>query len=505
MNDRPSVVWFRQDLRITDNPALRRAASSGRLLICVYIHEDDDPAVEGMPSPRKPGAAARWWLHHALAALDRDLRAIGGHLLRLKGPAALELDRLIDRTGADRVLVNRVYDPEGATRDRMLTERLAARGVRLLSHNALLLHEPWTVRTRTGGPYQVFTPFWRAARALGEVPAPLPAPAQIDMADTAPAGLPLAAFGLTPAIDWAGGIARDWTPGSADARRRLGDFLDLHLPDYKSDRGRPDRDHPGADITSRLSPHLRFGEIGPRTIWHAVHHRIEARGLSGPARASAQGFLTELGWREFSYHLLHHFPHLPTRNLKHQFDAFPWRDDPAGLAAWQRGLTGYPIVDAGMRQLWQTGWMHNRVRLVTASFLVKHLMIYWGAGEAWFWDTLVDADPASNTASWQWVTGTGADAAPYFRIFNPVLQGERFDADGRYVRRFVPELARLPDRFLHKPWAAPASVLTAAGVTLGTTYPHPIVDHAHARDRALAAFAGLRATTGPADTPAAAL
>ncbi|WP_372024520.1 deoxyribodipyrimidine photo-lyase [Tistrella mobilis] len=487
MTDRPLIVWFRQDLRIADNPALHRASRNGSRLVCVYVHEDDDPAHDDVPAPRPLGGAARWWLHRSLLALDGDLRAIGGRLLLLKGPAAREIPALARRIGAGAVLINRVYDPEGAARDRAIGERLKADGIHMAGHNALLLHEPWTIETKTGGPYQVFTPFWRAARDKGEIPPPLAAPDRLDLVEDAPEGVPLAALDLLPRIDWAGGIAASWTPGSAGARDRLAGFLNRALTGYK-----PDRDRPAGETTSRLSPHLRFGEIGPRTVWHAVHHAIEAQGLEGPARASADTFLTELGWREFSYHLLHHFPHLPARDLKETLTGFPWREDAAALDAWQRGRTGYPIVDAGMRQLWHTGWMHNRVRMVVASFLVKHLMIWWKPGEAWFWDTLVDADPASNTASWQWSAGTGADAAPYFRIFNPVLQGERFDGDGAYVRRWVPELAKLPDRYLHKPWTAPASVLATAGIRPGQTYPAPIVDHDQARERALAGYARTR-------------
>jgi deoxyribodipyrimidine photo-lyase len=329
-----------------------------------------------------------------------------------------------------------------------------------------------------------------AARERGEPPPPLPAPAAL-AASTLPAGAALTPVSvddlrLRPTKpDWAKEMATLWTPGEAGARMQLGRFLEGAVKGYGDNRNRPDR-----ISTSRLSPHLRFGEIGPRQIWHATRAAFE----SGHASAKAydvEKFLTEIGWREFSYHLLHQFPELANSNFQPKFDAFPWLDDAKALNAWQRGLTGYPIVDAGMRELWRTGWMHNRVRMIVGSFLVKHLLIDWRRGEDWFWDTLVDADPASNAASWQWVAGSGADAAPYFRIFAPVLQGEKFDPNGDYVRKYVPELAKLPKQHIHKPWAAPHPVLASAGITLGRDYPHPIVNHEDARKRALAAFKSI--------------
>jgi deoxyribodipyrimidine photo-lyase len=349
------------------------------------------------------------------------------------------------------------------------------------SFNGSLLFEPWAIKTNGGGPFQVFTPFWRACLAAEPPAPPLAAAKRIVAPEGAVVSDTLGSWRLLPvAPDWAGGLRETWTAGEAAARRRLADFLDEKLAAYREERDRPD-----LESTSRLSPYLAWGEISPRQIWHAARHADAGGRETGK-------FLSELGWREFSWHLLYHHGSLPEENFRPAFDRFPWAGDEDSLAAWQAGRTGYPIVDAGMRQLWRTGWMHNRVRMVAASFLVKHLLVHWRAGEEWFWDTLVDADLANNAASWQWVAGSGADAAPYFRIFNPVLQGERFDPAGDYVRRFVPELARLPDAWIHKPWLAPASVLGAADVNLGTTYPRPLVEHDGARRRALAAFQAMR-------------
>ncbi|OYW61641.1 MAG: hypothetical protein B7Z40_18170 [Bosea sp. 12-68-7] len=368
---------------------------------------------------------------------------------------------------------------------------LTAAGHRVATFNAALLNEPWQVATKTGDPVKVFSPYWRAARALREPPAPGPAPARI-VPLPLPAGLAAMAasredLALEPTRpDWAGGLREAWTPGEAGAAAALTDFLCGPLDGYGEGRNRPDY-----VSTSRLSPHLRFGEIGPRQIWHATRSAVES-GETAASASDAEKFLSEIGWREFSYHLLFYNPELATRNFNARFDAFPWRRDAAALKAWQRGATGYPIIDAGLRELWTTGWMHNRVRMIVASFLIKHLLIDWREGEAWFWDTLVDADPANNAASWQWVAGSGADAAPYFRIFNPVTQGLKFDPDGLYVRRWVPEIAALPDALIHEPWKADAGSLRRAGIGLGESYPRPIVDLDAGRERALAALAATR-------------
>ena len=471
----PIIVWLRQDLRLADNPALREAVATGAPVVVAHVLDD-----EGAGAWRR-GGASRWWLHHSLAALERDLHARGGRMVLRRGRADAQIDALVAETGAVGVYWNRCYEPAIRARDEAIKAGLEARGIQARSFNASLLFEPWTVATQGGQPFKVYTPFAKACRAAPEPPAPLPAPASIPAPARLPAGLALDALDLLPRKpDWAGGLRATWQPGEAGAQARLARFLDAAIEGYKQDRNRPDM-----EATSRLSAHLHFGEISPRQLWHAARTR---------PGGGAEHFVSELLWREFAYHLLFHFPDLPERNWRPAFDAFPWADDAAGLEAWQRGRTGFPIVDAGMRELWQTGWMHNRVRMIVGSFLVKDLMLPWQRGEAWFWDTLVDADLANNAASWQWVAGCGADAAPYFRVFNPMLQGEKFDPAGDYVRRFVPELARMPAQFIHRPWEADAATLRAAGVDLGRSYPRPIVDHGQARDRALAAFASLKQT-----------
>ncbi|BAS01010.1 deoxyribodipyrimidine photolyase [Blastochloris viridis] len=468
-------MWFRTDLRLADNPALAVAAE--RPLVALYVLDD------GANGARPLGGAARWWLARSLRALAAALAAQGVPLILRRGAAAEAVPAVLRETGAGLL----AFNPGETPIDRAAEGAVTAAVAKSLPHVAVshgvrrsaLIHDPASV----GG--RVFTPFWKHIRAAFVPPPPLPAPDRLAGAAAVRSDA-LNDWELEPtAPDWAGGLDESWAPGEAGAAKRLADFLDGGLTGYATLRDRPDLDH-----VSRLSPHLRFGEITPAQLWHA------ARAAMASGRATSldvEKFLTELGWREFSYNLLNQRPLLAEANIQPRFDAFPWRQDEASLAAWQRGLTGYPIVDAGMRQLWQTGWMHNRVRMVVASFLVKHLLQDWRAGEAWFWDTLVDADPASNPASWQWVAGCGADAAPYFRIFNPVLQGEKFDPHGDYVRRWVPELTDLPNAVLHRPWTAPPGVLSAAGVTLGESYPAPLVDHAHARARALAAFQTIKA------------
>lgn len=482
----PVLLWFRQDLRLADNPALAAALARGGAVLPVYVLDD---AGEGAWAA---GGASRWWLHQSLLALDADLRKRGSRLILAKGDSAAELERLRRISGATAVYWNRRYEPAARRRDAALKAELVAAGVEARSFNASLLFEPHTIKNKQGGPFQVFTPYWRHCLALpmqepaGEAPAKLPAPASW------PATLEVAELELLPRIPWDAGFSVRWTPGEAGARERLRSFLAAGRVHAYDER----RNLPAVEGTSGLSPHLHFGEIGPRQIAAAVRDLGREAGLE-PASNGARVYLSEVGWREFAYHLLYHFEHTPERPLRSDYERFPWADDPGGakLRAWQRGRTGYPIVDAGMRELWTTGWMHNRVRMVVASFLVKHLRLPWQAGAAWFWDTLVDADLAANTLGWQWSAGCGADAAPYFRIFAPVTQGEKFDADGQYVRRWVPELARLTDKYLHSPWSAPEAVLARAGVRLGDTYPRPVVDHATARAEALAAFRTLRGQT----------
>ncbi|NHN87779.1 cryptochrome/photolyase family protein [Acetobacter conturbans] len=471
----PALIWFREDFRLADNAALSAAAQDGLPLLCVFVL--DEAAL--------PGAAARWWLNGALRSLDASLREHGGCLHILRGGARELIPALARANGACTVHWNRRYDRTGREIDTDVKATLKASGIPAHSFGGALLYEPWTVRTRTNTPFQVFTPFWKAARQLGEPRPPLPVPAKLTFSrlpeafqssELSPQQCDL----LPVSPDWASGLRDTWQPGEAPAQQALTTFVSDLLPDYASHR-----DHPAVPATSRLSPYLRFGHVTPGQLWHAIAQ------ADAPA-VDKDKFFAELGWREFAWSILFERPDVATRNLRPEFDALPWRTDPASLKAWGMGRTGYPLVDAGMRELWHTGWMHNRVRMVVASFLVKHLLIDWREGERWFTDTLVDHDPASNPMNWQWNAGTGVDAAPFFRIMNPILQSEKFDADGDYIRHWVPELARVPAAMIHAPWAADQQVLAACGVTLGRDYPHPVVDHRIARERALAAWKELR-------------
>lgn len=475
-----TLVWFRQDLRWEDQPALHAAARRGHPVIPVFIWAPEEAGAW------PPGGASRWWLHQSLLALDVGLRRLGSRLILRRGPSLTTLQELARNTGADAVYWNRRYEPAIVARDRLLKETLDAQGVEAQSWSASLLFEPWVIHNRSGGPFQVFTPFWKHCLRQSEPPPPLPAPATLPAPEKWPASLPLAALELEPKVDWAAGLRAAWQPGPAGAVRQCERFLETAYARYAEGRNLPAQ--PG---TSRLSPHLHFGEISPRQIWHRLRRWAETRHPPSTDWLSSP-FVTELGWREFAYHLLWHFPHTPEEPLRPAFKAFPWRHNAAEACwAWQTGRTGYPMVDAGMRELWATGWMHNRVRMIAGSFLVKDLLVDWRRGAAWFWDTLVDADLASNTLGWQWIAGCGADAAPFFRIFNPVTQGEKFDPQGEYIRRWVPELAALPAVWIHRPWEAPADVLARAGVVLDRTYPRPMVNHAIAREVALEAFARL--------------
>ena len=476
MLDFPVILWFRQDLRLQDNPAYHAALESGSPILPVFILDDDNAGLW------KRGAASRWWLYHSLSSLNKSLN---GTLAIFRGDATKIIPELVEAACAHAVFWNRCYEPWRIARDSKIKTALEQSSIAVKSSNASLLYEPWTVSKDDGTPYKVFTPFFRkGCLGRGEPPVPLGLPHHVPtFFPRLKQSLHIDDLDLLPSIKWDKGFHDIWTPGEHGARERLGQFLDHGLKGYKEGRNHPDREN-----VSRLSPHLHFGEISPRTAWHAVRHAMEA---DPTIETDGDCFLSELGWREFSYSLLYTHPDLPTQPLQHKFAGFPWDKNDKALRAWQMGKTGYPIVDAGMRQLWQTGWMHNRVRMIVASFLIKDLMLPWTAGEEWFWDTLVDADLANNAASWQWVAGCGADAAPYFRIFNPVTQGTKFDPDGNYIRAFVPELAALPAKYIHEPWTAPANVLKQAGVEMGKTYPMPIVDHKAARDHALAVFKGL--------------
>lgn len=474
----PTLVWFRLDLRLTDNPALHEASLRGRSVIPVFIWSPEDER------PWTPGGASQWWLHQSLTSLARSLEECGSSLILRRGPALATLRNLIRETGASAVFWNRRYEPAMIARDKCIKEVLREDGVQAESFNGSLLHEPWTISNKSSRPFQVFTPFWKTCLERNAPDVPLPAPRKVQAPKQWPHSDRLEQWQLQPTIPWDVGMRSHWQPGEGGADRKWQLFLANTQSNYSEDRNRPDRAG-----TSGLSPHLHFGEISPRQIWQGLRQRAEAQGHVTWAKDQ---FVTELGWREFAYHLLFHFPSTPEEPLRPEWKDFPTLQDGAALQHWCRGQTGYPIVDAGMRELWTTGWMHNRVRMISASFVVKDLFLPWQEGARWFWDTLVDADLAANTLGWQWTAGCGADAAPYFRIFNPVSQGQKFDPDGVYVRKWVPELSRLPTEHLHSPWEALAGELRRCGVELGRNYPLPIVDHAEARNRALAAYSGLR-------------
>ena len=476
-----ALVWFRDDLRLADNPALAAAAATGLPVLCLYVESHT----------RARGGAQGWWLSRSLKALSAALSRLGGRLDVCAGDPETIIPALAVAGGARLVTWNRRYGEEERELDARIKAALIGAGIEALSHNSHLLNEPWEVKSAQGGPLRVFSPYWRAAQQLPPTEEPTPPPARLRAAawppTAAPAPISIDGLKLEPSSpDWAARMRAEWTPGEEGAQARLDAFLDGGLAGYGENRNRPD-----LAATSMLSPHLRFGEISVRQIWHAAP-LAQLSGRSAASPEDVRKLHSELGWREFSYHLLFHNPRLAWENHNRRFDAFPFIEDAAALRAWRRGRTGYPMVDAGMRQLWSIGWMHNRVRMIAASFLVKHCLIDWRRGEEWFWDTLVDADPANNAASWQWVAGCGADAAPYFRIFNPFLQGEKFDPRGDYVRRWCPELSRLPDSLIHRPWEATPVELARAGVRLGVDYPRPIIAHKEARVRALAALAAMK-------------
>jgi deoxyribodipyrimidine photo-lyase len=476
MKESPVIVWFRQDLRLNDNDAFLAAVETGEPIIPCYIWA---PEEEG---DWAPGAASRVWLRHSLAALRESLEKRGLKLIVRRGPTEVSLRQLIQRSGAGRMFWNRRFEPEVALRDARIEKDLRRDDIEARSWNASLLVEPESLLNLSGKPYQVFTPFWKACLKRGfEQPKPKRLPAgRLSAPEKWPASLELDELELLPRRDWHKGLAAYWTGGEEEARRVVKRFVVNKAAAYANERNTP-----SIAGTSSLSPHLHFGEIGPREVY--------SRLMSADSNSiGSKVFLSEIGWREFAHYLLFHFPETVHRPLKPDFERFPWEPNDEALRRWQKGETGYPIVDAGMRQLWQTGWMHNRVRMIVASFLVKHLLQPWQRGAEWFWDTLVDADLASNTMGWQWTAGCGADAAPFFRVFNPIAQGEKFDPDGAYVKKWLPELNGLPDQFVHQPWVAPADALEQAGVKIGSTYPAPIVDHKTARARALMAYERMK-------------
>lgn len=476
MSKKIAIHWFRQDLRLEDNPSLVEAASKGQLLP-IYILDDKNA------QEHKMGAASRLWLHHSLSKLNEQLE---GKLQLFEGDAFSIIKALVESLPLAQLSWNRCYEPWRIDRDTKIKSFLEKQGIAVKSHKASLLWEPWQVLKNDQSPYQVFTPFYKRACLFEElIPPALKKPPNFNFAKVKASGAlkSVEALKLLPTLAWGKKLISHWQVGEEAAKKALKTFLNKGVEKYKEGRDFP---QPFEELcyVSRLSPHLHFGEIAPQRVWHEAKKGKEGVGLSC--------FLSELGWREFSYYLLYHFPHIPKENLNKKFDAFDWGKNKKRLECWQQGMTGYPIVDAGMRELWQTGYIHNRVRMIVGSFLVKNLLIDWREGERWFWDCLVDADLASNSASWQWVAGCGADAAPYFRIFNPVTQGEKFDTEGQYTRHYVPELKNLPNKYLFCPWQAPEEVLRAAGIELGKDYPLPIVDLAASRQAALDAYQRIR-------------
>ncbi|NBB79265.1 MAG: deoxyribodipyrimidine photo-lyase [Verrucomicrobia bacterium] len=475
MPDSPTILWFRKDLRLEDNKALEAAIAAGDPIIPVFIWAPQEAG------DWAPGAASKWFLHQALKSLDASLQEHGGRLVLRAGDSLSELRTIFQKTGARRVVWNRRYEGPLRELDASIKKALREDGYEVESYNSSLLHEPHTVSTGGGKPYKVYTPYWRRVKDR-----PLPGLAEPDFSKirfpgSYPQTTALESLNLLPKEQWYRKFQPYWEVSEAAARKRLDNFLETSVRDYSEAR-----DIPGETGTSGLSPYLHWGLIGPRQIMHTLLSRHDLR-AQGP-----QVYAKEVYWREFAYNVLYHFPHTPDAPLQEKYADFPWEPDAEALKRWQQGQTGYPIVDAGMRELYATGWMHNRVRMVVSSFLVKHLLQDWREGARWFWDTLVDADLASNTLGWQWSGGCGADAAPYFRVFNPMTQGHKFDPEGDYVRRWVPELAKLPNKYIHEPWEAPDGILQHAEVDLGETYPEPIIDHKKGRERALAALAELK-------------
>ena len=475
------IVWLRRDLRLADHPALTAACRTQERVLPVYVHSPREEA------PWAAGAAGRWWLHHSLQALEESLAKRGGQLHLAAGETLPVLCRLIEQTGAGAIHWTRCYEPAAMARDARIESTLRARGVAVQIHAGNLWFEPGQISGAERQPYRVFTPFWRRAAARLPTPAPL-AQARPRAWLRLPGSLPLAALGLEPRHPWTLGLARTWRPGEKGARQALARFGEGGAADYARRR-----DRPACAGTSRLSPHLHFGEITPCQILHALRRRLDPAECG--AQADLEAYLRQLGWREFAYHLLHHFPGIGERNFDRRFDAFPWIEpDEARFDRWRRGRTGVPLVDAGMRELWSTGWMHNRVRMIVASFLSKNLRLHWLHGARWFWDTLVDADLANNTLGWQWVAGCGPDAAPYFRVFNPYTQAARFDPEARYLRRWLPELAALPAVLLLEPWRDPAALRRCG-------YPPPMLDLGASRRAALAAFGALAPNRAAGGSP----
>jgi len=474
-----AIVWFRQDLRLADHPALHQALETGAQIVPLYIHQPDEAA------PWSPGAASRWWLHHSLASLARSLEQSGNQLIVRHGNSLDVINDIINETGARSIYAHELYEPSLRQRDDQITAALDQCGVSFTRLNGNLLSPPDSISTKEGGPYRVFTPYWKRFLKTWHTPEPLPAPSHITGPGKTLASQDIGELNLLPRHPWQTKLGQHWQPGETHAQKILGALDDELVADYPEQR-----DLPAIPGTTRLSAHLHYGELSPRQVANRLE-QIRSLYTSHGVSAGADTILRQLVWRDFAHQVLVHFPHTTDTPMNPRFESFPWQRDDGLLRAWQRGETGIPVVDAGMRELWQTGCMHNRVRMICASLLTKNMRIHWLEGARWFWDTLVDADLAQNTMNWQWVAGSGVDAAPYFRIFNPVTQGERFDSHGAYVRRWLPQLSKLPDKWIHKPWQAPKSVLQESGVVLGEHYPLPVLDLGRTRDEALATYRQL--------------
>ena len=464
-----SIIWFRQDLRLADNPALFEACKSNKILP-IYIYDDKNQGEFEI------GEAKKVWLHHSLSSLNEDL---SNNLSFFKGSPKTIIEELIVEFKIENVFWNRCYQPWQIKRDQQIKEFLNNKDINCESFNGSLLWEPWKVLKNDGTPFKVFTPYYKNGCLVNIEPRkPLDKPTLPKMVKSNKSSN-INGLNLLPSLKWNSTIEEVWSFGEKKANEKLDYFLENGLNNYKKGR-----DFPASDFVSKLSPHLHHGEISPNQAWHAAKNKSESD--------DCYHFCSELGWREFSYYLLYHFPDLPNKNLQKKFDNFQWDKNKVLLEAWQKGQTGYPIIDAGMRQLYKTGWMHNRVRMIVGSFLVKNLLLHWHHGRDWFWDCLVDADLASNSAGWQWIAGCGADAAPYFRIFNPITQSQKFDPEGEYIREFVPEIKNLPNKFLFEPYEAPEGILKTHGIKLGETYPYPIVNLKESRLKALDTFALLK-------------
>jgi deoxyribodipyrimidine photo-lyase len=472
MSDNINIFWFRQDLRLSDNPGLIAAAQNSSV-IPIYILDEDSA------KDLKMGSASKWWLHHSLRKLNESL---SGRLNFYIGDSQTIISNIVKQHKVKNIYWNRCYEPWRIKQDTNIKAYFHQQNIQCKSFNGSLLWEPWEIKKNDGTVYKVFTPFYRNGCLKASNPRePLPPPTLNILKDSSNS-TNLDDLKLLPSINWHDFMEKTWHIGEEAAKLRLMEFIEEGLDGYKEQRNYPNKKN-----VSRLSPYLHFGEISPNQVWHSAMLHGQIKNLT----IDLDHFCSELGWREFSYYLLYHFPELPYKNFQDKFDNFPWITDEKLLKAWQQGKTGYPIVDAGMRELWSTGYMHNRVRMIVGSFLVKNLLIHWHHGERWFWDCLIDADLASNSASWQWIAGSGADAAPYFRIFNPVLQGEKFDALGQYTKKYIPELNNLPNKYLFTPWLAPISILNEANIKLGYDYPNPIIDIDSSRKRALEAYKSL--------------